>query len=202
MKNNNFKKRTTKGYTIIETMVSLSIFSVIILSGMAALLNTNILYHKSQDMRSVLDSLSFIMEDMSRNLRTGYNYRCVIGDFSNSEANTPQSCSTGGGIIFETDVGDPSTIADQWAYKVESTDNGATFNISKSTDGGTTFVQLNSSEVRINKISGFSVLGAVPPTADSQQPLVIIKLSGTVTFKNVVSPFSLQTSVSQRRVDI
>ena len=44
---------------------------------MGALLNANLLYNKSKDMRSILDSLSFTMDDMSRNLRTGLNYYCI-----------------------------------------------------------------------------------------------------------------------------
>ena len=35
--------------------------------GMDSLLNANLVHRKSEDMRSIMDSLSFIMEDMSRN---------------------------------------------------------------------------------------------------------------------------------------
>ena len=72
----------SKGYTIIETMISVSLFLVIVMAGMGALLNSNLLHQKSRDMRSIMDNLSFIMEDLSKNLRTGYNYHCV-DDLSN-----------------------------------------------------------------------------------------------------------------------
>ena len=72
MQNKNNKQT---GYTIIETMISVSLFLIIITIGMGALLNANLLHQKSRDMRSIMDNLSFIMEDMSRNLRTGYDYR-------------------------------------------------------------------------------------------------------------------------------
>src|SRR3989339_2244393 len=85
------------GYTIIETMIAISLFLVIIMAGMGALLNANLLHQKSQNMRSIIDNLSFIMEDMSRNLRTGYDYHC--GDFSNIES--PQSCVSDNIIFFE-----------------------------------------------------------------------------------------------------
>jgi len=65
------------------------------------------------------------------------------------------------------------------------------------------YVQLTPEEVSINSVSGFTVLGAEPSTTgDTQEPLVTIRLVGTITFKNVVTPFSLQTSVSQRLIDI
>ncbi len=185
----NCKENHKRGYTLIETMIAISLFIVIIMAGMAALLNANLLHQKSQDMRSIMDNLSFIMEDMSRNLRTGYDYHCI--DDGNVLLTNPYSCPIGGGISFK------STFDSQWVYAIYPDQT-----IQKSVDGGSTFTILTPPEVKINAISGFSVLGAEPPPANSQQPFVIIKLVGTITFKNVVTPFSLQTSVSQRLVDI
>jgi Tfp pilus assembly protein PilW len=76
-----FKKNNKKrGYTIIETMISVSLFIIIVMAGMGALLNANLLHQKSQNMRSIMDNLSFIMEDMSRNLRTGHDYYCMTSN--------------------------------------------------------------------------------------------------------------------------
>jgi hypothetical protein len=78
--------------------------------------------------------------------------------------------------------------------------NGKIF---RSTDGGTSYIQLNPDEVVItNTLSPFAILGSEAPAGDLQQPLVGIRLVGNITFKNVVTPFSLETSVSQRLVDI
>ena len=65
------------GFTLIETMIAVSIFTIIVTIGMSSVLNASLIHNKSQDMRSIIDSLSFTMEDMSRNLRTGYNYHCI-----------------------------------------------------------------------------------------------------------------------------
>ena len=62
-------------------------------------------------------------------------------------------------------------------------------------------MQLTPDEVVINSISSFSVLGAEPPPGDSQEPFVTIRLVGKITTQNVTTPFSLQTSVSQRLID-
>src|SRR5574343_971807 len=94
---NIYLKNNKSGYTIIETMIAVSVFLVVIMIGMGALLNANSIHQKSQNMRSIMDNLSFVMEDMSRNLRTGYNYHC--SDSSNIE--TPQSCVFGGIVFFE-----------------------------------------------------------------------------------------------------
>lgn len=190
------KNNNNTGYTIIETMVAISIFIIIVMMGMGALLNANLLHGKSQDMRSIMDNLSFMMEDMSRSLRTGVNYHCIDGTPNGSDSGTnTHSCANGGGIAFK-----PANGGGRWVYYVGITANG--YGIFKSIDGVT--VQLTTDEIVIDAVaSGFSVLGAEPRSlGDNQQPFVTIKLVGTITLKNVVTPFSLQTSVSQRIIDI
>jgi type II secretory pathway pseudopilin PulG len=199
MPRKNIKRES--GYTIIETMIAISLFIIIIMAGMGALLNANLLHQKSQSMRSIMDNLSFITEEISRNLRTGYNYQCFDSahpTLSLSTLGAPRSCANGWAIAFESADGNPATYTDQWVYYISN--DGKIF---KSIDGATSFIQLTPDEIVIDPVnSSFSVLGAEPPPGDLQQPFVTIKLVGTITFKNVVTPFSLQTSVSQRVTDI
>ncbi len=200
MKNSKIKNLNT-GYTIIETMISVSLFIIVMMAGMGALLNANLLHQKSQDMRSIMDNLSFIMEDMSRNLRTGYNYRCLTGEDTLSSVVSPLSCASGWGIAFETADGSTSNANDQWVYYIDG--NGK---ILKSVQGpyiASAFVQLTPNEVIIDQLSAFSVLGAEGIANNAEQPLVSIRLVGRIILRNdVITPFSLQTSVSQRLVDI
>src|ERR1035437_840256 len=86
------------GFTIIETMIAVSLFIIIVMMGMGALLNANALHQKSQNMRSILDNLSFVMEDMSRNLRVGYSYDCILAGVTPPTSPTPTSGSSCGGI--------------------------------------------------------------------------------------------------------
>lgn len=196
-------KEGEKGYTLVETMVAISLFLVIVTAGTATLLNANVLQQKSQDMRSIMDNLSFIMEDMSRNLRTGYTYHCfTTGDIiSAATASVPKSCTSGWAIAFENAFGNPKDNSDQWVYKIESQDGGQTFGIYKSVDSGTTWVQLNPAEINLKSFSGFSVLGAEPPPGNLQEPFANLKLVGTITYKNIITPFSLQTAISERLID-
>lgn len=191
--------KNKNGYTIIETMIAVSLFIVIVMAGMGALLNANLLHQKSQDMRSIMDNLNFVMEDMSRNLRTGYNYRCYdnSGDIVwNSDISIPRSCANGKGISFEWEEGIPGDNSDQWAYYVSGT------SIYRETNSSENPVQLTPAEIiRIDPSSGFSVSGAKPWPDDEQQPFVTIRLIGEVDYKGIKTPFSLQTSVSQREID-
>ncbi len=184
------------GYTIIETMIAISLFVVIVMMGMGTLLNANLLHQKSRDMRSVIDSLSFTLEDMSKNLRTGTNYYCILYNGTiPADASGTNDCASGGGISFKESVS-----GQQWVYYIDNNDNGK-LGIFKKVNGGTP-VQLTPGDISIDPTSSFSVVGSAPPPGDTKQPFVTIRLKGTITYKNVQSPFEVQTSVSQRQIDI
>ena len=197
------KNNKNSGFTIIETMIAISLFLVVVMMGMGALLNANVLHNKAQKMRSIMDNLSFIMEDMSRNLRTGSTYHCIDANDTLAALDTARSGPDCSGIAFESATGDPTTPNDQWVYFIDnSSGTGKIFKSTTGFDGGN-FVQLNPDEVNIDpNASGFFVLGAEPPPGDTQQPFVIIRLVGTITYQSVTTPFSLQTSVSQRLIDV
>jgi len=186
-----------KGYTIIETMIAVSLFIIIVMIGMEALLNANQLDNKSQNMRSIMDNMSFVMEDMSKNLRTGTSYECIppngtLPILSSLMAHSGQGC---GGVAFK-----PATGGALWIYYIGANPKN-NLSIFKKVDTNPA-VQLTPDDVSINSISGFSILGAEPPPADNQQPFIIIHLIGTIQYQKITTPFSLQTSVSQRQIDI
>jgi len=195
-----------KGYTIIETMIAISLFTIIVISGMGALMSA--IHQKSQGMRSIMDNLSFITEDISRNLRTGSKYHCLetgetIDPLRANELSTPKSCESGGwAIAFEPPKG-TSSFGDQWVYYISN--DGKIFKVAGGPYEGENFVQLTPDEVVIDSgASGFTVFGAESPTTgDLRQPFAIIRLVGTITYReDIVTPFSIQTAVSQRQVDI
>jgi len=184
------------GYTIIETMISVGLFLIIVSMGMNSLLNSNVILNKSKDMRSIMDNLSFIMEDMARNMRTGSEFRCNV-DFSQTDT---MSCESGGIISFKEAIN-----GDRWAYKIEGPPGGP-FSIYKTIDAlenpTVKWVKLNSDEIRISEVSGFSVLGAEPQPGNNQQPFIMVRLIGEIQYKNIITSFNLQNSVSQRTPDI
>jgi Tfp pilus assembly protein PilW len=197
MKNKNNKQR---GFTIIETMIAVSLFIVVVTIGMGALLNANLIHKKSSDVRSIMDNLSFIMDDMARNLRTGYSYHC-IDDLTNLiNLETAKSGTDCVGIAFEQQDGDPVDNDDQWVYYVDaSSDIGQIMKSTKTGPLATTAFPLTPEEVDIDSVSGFSISGA--ESGDDMQPFVTIRLVGSIDFKGAKTPFSLQTSVSQRKID-
>ncbi len=190
-------------------MIAISLFIIIVMAGMGALLNANLLHSKSQSMRSIMDNLNFIMEDLSKNLRTGYNYYCITGKDTLIDVDYSKSGKDCWGIAFEHQDGIKDEPNDQWVYYIgpDMSIKDEPIAIWKSTTGPydtSSFIKLTSDEIIIDATQSiFLITGAESPLEGNlEQPFVTIKLVGSIVYNNVVTPFSLQTSVSQRQVDI
>jgi hypothetical protein len=178
-------------------MVSLSIFIIIMLVVMGAILsvlNVNIL---AQSKKTAMDNLNFSIESMTRAIRFGSIYDC--GSLPNPTV--PHDCASGNSSLTFT-ASDGSVVA----YTLTG---GA---ITQSVNGGTPQA-LTSSEVTITKLM-FRVFGSSPfiigsascsVPNDCLQPQVIITVSGISGSPNkpaTQTTFNLETTVSQRKLDI
>ena len=193
-----FSSQKEYGFTLAEMMVAIGIFTAFSVYAIGAALIVVDKHNREQDMRSSMDSLNFIMEDMSRNLRLGTNFHCFAAGetgtgIDGTGAVTPQNCSSGSNkIVFIGVTGTPIT------YIFTSPSSGAV-TIQKIFGTGSPQV-LSVPYVTIDYTkSGFVVDGA--PQGDGLQPVVNIGIAGTVTTKGVTSNFSIQTTVASRPLD-
>ncbi len=187
------------GFTLIEIMVSIAIFTIIMVMGVSALLNTNTIHKVSNNQRSLIDNLNFMMEDMSRNIRLGYNYHCFINDQITGNE-TPQSCPSGSSALSIEGLNGKSDFPDdQIMYSfVNNPDDNQYYILEKKSSDSSNFLNITPNEIKISKQSGFVVKGA---EETGEQPTVLIRLFGTIKYKNVETPFNLQTVVTQRATD-
>ncbi|MFN4181243.1 MAG: type II secretion system protein J [Candidatus Paceibacteria bacterium] len=198
---NFYTKNTIRGFTLIETMIATSLFLVVMVVGVSTLINANSVSNRSDNERAVLDNVSFVLEEISRNLRTGSVYHCEVNGDPLSAPEQPKSCQLGYLIAFEDTRGDETNPLDQWVYKIDTGSSGLV--ISKSIDSGVSWIELLSApNLEIDTASGFSVIGAMSPPDDTQQPFVVVRIAGRIIGKDGSTPFSVQTSVSQRLLDI
>jgi len=70
------------GFTLIEIMVSLAIFSIVVVVATGALLSTIDATKKAQATQTVLTNLNLALEGMTREIRVGSNYRDANGSTS------------------------------------------------------------------------------------------------------------------------
>lgn len=196
LKAQNKKQKVCSGFTLIEVMIAVALFTIIMTIGIGAVLNSNTNHKKTETVRAVMDNLSFVMEDMSRNLRLGSAYHC--GDLT-VNIEEPLDCQLAPTIAFEGMTGVTGNASDQIVYGITSDGHAI-----KSTDSGATSKNLTPSEVSIDPLrSGFSVVGSSTyVSGDRTQPRVIIRLAGTVTYRDLSSDFDIQTTVSQRLIDL
>lgn len=198
-------KKNNKGFTLIEVMISVGLFTVIMIIGITAILGVNNTYRKSRSMRAAIDNLSFIMEDMSRNIRLGYSYRCLYDiEVSSIDVEDPLDGFGCRGIAFEPFwdpvSGDPG---DQIIYYIFEDPNTGIGSIFKSDAGGIdgSFSPMNSLNVDIDPAkSSFFIVGA-QSDSDFKQPFVVINLSGVASSSSQSTDFNLQTTVTQRLLD-
>lgn len=189
LNNMNSKVLKKKGFTLVEIMVSVSIFAIVMLfvgSSIYSVFDSN---RKSQSLRTVMDNLNFSLETMTRTIRFGKNYHCNIN--SGASLATPLNCSNGADSIAVLD-----SNGSQVVYKLVSG------RIVRSINGGTDYY-VTGSDVTITNLT-FRVYGAdaYSTSGDLLQPQVIVVLSGYSGAKATIrSTFNLETTISQRVFD-
>jgi prepilin-type N-terminal cleavage/methylation domain-containing protein len=195
-----------RGFTLIEVMISVAMFSVVMTVALGALLSMSDSDRRAQALKSVVNNLNFALDAMTRNIRTGYNYHCGT---SGSDLSTPgqQDCAGSGSSYFAFKAADGSLIAYclyNGAIMRQQIPSG-----SLSVDcSSSNFSAMTSSELSVTNLQ-FITIGSCPSqsgvgcTADTIQPKVTILVTGSIT-TSASAPavqFSLQTSGTQRIYD-
>ncbi len=180
----------TSGFTLIEIMVAIGIFAIVMTVSTGSLLSIINADKKSQSLKSVMNNLNFALDSMSRTIRVGTTYHCG----NSGDLTSVQDCTGGSSYLaFERSGGNSGDSSDQIVYKLSGTQ------IVKSTDGGATFIGFTAPEVVIDTLN-FYVNGTT--SADNNQPRVIMVVRGSAgTNERTRTPFSLQTTVTQRALD-
>ncbi len=196
------QKKKNSGFTLIEMMVAVAIFSVVMLVAVGALLSVMDANRKAQALKNVINNINFTLESMSRTVRTGSAYHCKPGKSDTTPVggdsiDKAKNCKNGGRLLaFEGQDGDPNTKDDQVIYRLNGT------KLQRSIQGGKdkSWVSLTSPNVRVEDFAVY-VFGA--KDSDSVQPRVIITMRvSAVSSNRAETEFNLQTSVTQRFLDI
>ena len=186
-----------KGFTLIEVMVSVSIFTMVMLVATGSVFSIVSANQKTHAIKSVMTNLNFALESMMRDIRLGYRYACGSGVPLSSSAD----CSVGGDVFrfkANRDInGDgnfnSADINDQIEYSLS---NGQI--MKKVYDNTTTSFALTAPEVHVTSLM-FYVTGS--GSSDGKQPKVVITVNGYSGTGNLQSDFNIQTTVSERAID-
>lgn len=198
-----------KGFTLIELMVSVTIFIIVMVISLGALLSISAAERKAEALKTVMNNLNFGLESMARSIRTGVTYHC--GESGVLEE--PLDCTNGDDYFaFEGVNGDVDDSTDQIVYQLTTSDSdddlcgqvaGSVGCILRSTNSGGNFSSITAPEVQVTTLT-FYVVGSVPEfqnDPESAQPKVVISMSGQVLIGLQPTTFNLQTTVTQRLYD-
>lgn len=174
------------GFTLIEMIVSIALFSFVMLATTSVLLSVVDADHKAQGLKTTINNLSLTLESIARNLRTGTSY-VLLG---RSTATCPSPGKTGISYI------------DQYGSNVVYRLNGSSIEIGK----GVLYSVMTAPEISIDRFC-FYLVGENP--LDSLQPKILITVGGVVSVNSAAgararttSRFDLQTLVSERLPDV
>ncbi len=178
------KKLQTSGFTLIELMVAMSLFAIVMVISLGAILTIVNANRASQSLESVMNNLNFAVEAISRDIRTGSSY--------GASCNTSSDCPA---INFLNSKG-------VWVdYEL----NKITHAIQKKTQppgsesSWSDLQDVTGPDVQINNLQ-FFVSG--DGTADGLQPRVLLIIQGSAgNVGKGYADFNIQTTLSQRAVD-
>ncbi len=194
------KPSLQSGFTLVELLVSLALFTVIVLAAVGSLYTVNQASLKVNAMRTVLDNLNFATESMSRTIRTGDNIVCGGPGVHIGGSNCPLgSGSTPGEIALDATIGGSKSLDYRWV-KINGKGTIQRCNVNGKSLTGTlnsgSCVSITAPEIDIQKMA-FYVDGA--DVSDTRQPGVMILMQGVATAgTGNIAPFAIQTYASQR----
>ena len=107
------KKRNLHGFTLIEILVSVALFSLVMVVALGALLSMSVSIRKAESINSSVNNLSSAIDAMSRSMRTGTNYSCAFSSTAPNCSSTPYSAFTftgPSGLSVKYCLSDPNAL--------------------------------------------------------------------------------------------
>lgn len=170
-----------KGFTLIELLVSLTILSIVVMLAFGALINITIYLKQARAERRVVDNLNFAIESMSRSVAYGTGFEkytfpdCTDSlSFSGIYIGMPNRS-----ITFHREVD-----SNQRGYIVRSVDNASD-------------VKMTDDSIDIDALNF-----CVTDVAKGMQPLITVIIHGTSYATSNPQTFNIQTSISQRDLNL
>lgn len=133
--------KNQNGFTLLEMIVSLGIFSVVAVIAVGSLVRITSLNRQAQAMQSTMNNVNYVLESISREMRPGSHFHCTeaatVDPGTGNNNMTMKECNINApskkGILFKSSKFDPanSNCPLIYAYWFDTDSNG-NWQISKS----------------------------------------------------------------------
>ncbi len=204
------------GFTLVEMMVALAIFSIVAVVALGALVKIVSANHKAQTLQASMTNLNFALDSMSREIRVGTGYFCDPSprygydgsSLFTQPCNAPSSANSSVALAFVSSKVDPSGNCNlAYAYRfIPTSVNASTWRMQKAIQPNCTtpinngngtpgsFFDILDPNVTI---TGYFV--RVTQVSGDNYPLATIRISGFAgNNEKEKTTFDVQTSVSAR----
>jgi len=178
-----YTRTRPRGFTLIEMIVSIGLFSLVMLVVTAAYLAIIALDKEARTTNEVVANLSFAVESMARNIRTGTQYSCAgAGNGSCSQFSFLDADGQSVTYLLKND----GTIAQCIPGPCTPASPGA--------------ISLTDPRITIQSLS-FLVRGV--GVGDAIEPQVVLNIRGTlIGNKGHTVDFAVQTGATQRFLEL
>lgn len=197
---NKLKNNKKVGFTLVEMMVSLALFTIVSTVTVGALLSLIGGNQRLVKQQTLASSAIFSLDNMTREIRTGNYYNCRSGNFStqNTYGNSVQDCASGATGISFIELSTRATSGGRVAYYF---DDGSLW---RRIGNNPVAEKLLPDDVLIDStLSRFFVTGSQTLTdgdINTDQPAVTIIMVLEETEET--DSLTLQTTITQRSLDI
>lgn len=196
------KKAVNQGFTLVEMLVAITVFAVVTLIATGSVLKISDAYRRAQALEGVMNNLNFALETMTREIRTGINYRCEDNTLSiTSFSEVPRDCVQGRSPeVGNTLVFLPSNDTEEVAYQFMNPADGIGYiQYCRQNAPSIECTRLTSPNVDIEYMKLY-VDGS--QAGEGRQPTAVMSIKGAVTLGGQrSSTFNLQTTMVQRVLD-
>jgi prepilin-type N-terminal cleavage/methylation domain-containing protein len=187
-----------RGYTLLEMMISLAIFSLVMVLATGALFAFVSGDRKSRSTNDVTNNLTFAIESMTRSIRTGTNFQC------GGQGGTNCWPTGQGTFTFQDQNGTTITYLTKTDTSTGATSIGKCTSVPCTSSNS---LSLTDPRITIQNMTFYvRGVGAVSGAgADAIiQPQVIITVTGYIVPDPKTAPvqFTLQTMATQRLIDL
>lgn len=186
-----------KGFTLIEALIAVGLFSILVAIAFGGFINAFRAQREIVAMLSAQSNAGLVLEQMAREMRTGYLFCHDSGSGVPNLACSPH-CTVAGGNVWQCDdfIDFYSATPEEVQYRLV---NGT---LERSAGGGGNFEPLTSDNVNVQYLS-FYLQGQLE--GDHWNPRITITMevapSSTYLTPGYNNVLNLQTTVSARAID-
>lgn len=211
------KKNTQQqGFSLVELLVSISIFTAVMTMSVGTLLVLIDANAKAQNIQTVMTNITFALDSMTREIRTGSKYYCRT---YNTFASIPvtsiaehlaNNCIGGhnfisiveGGTSQASDANLTNSVSgNRIEYYFDDSYDGRGAILRRLGDG--VWLPITPTTVEIDEVDIVTTGTGSFASGDTEQPTVSIILRGSAgIFADTDAAYVIQTTISQRLLDI